>query len=262
MAKMNKATRIALVTGEMRDCMSPADRRRGQTTRELHGGSERGRIPRPRRRPRHCRRRQRPGGHRRLAPSRWRRAGGCLAQRPRCGSRAGAAAPGRAGRGGAHGQLGAAGLPAMGTAAPPRLQARPAAAAERGRAPANLGAGAAHGGQVSSARLPCRSPTKAIHGGRKVAGGTRRATPPPAPGGACGGSGIRGQHGQPGRGSLGPRRPACSAQPRCSLPSQPLAPSSLLLLLRRHRLLRSPRLPPPPRRRGAPPAGSALWLEL
>ncbi|XP_039411598.1 collagen alpha-1(I) chain-like [Corvus cornix cornix] len=149
----------------------------------------------------------------------------------------------------------------MGSAAPPRLQARPAAAAEWGRAPANLGAGAAHGGQVSSARLPCRSPTKAIHGGGKVAGGTRRAPPPPAPGGACGGRGSSGQCGQPGRGSLGPRRPACSAQPRCSLPSQPLAPSSLLLR-RRRRLLRPPRLPSPPRR-GSPAARDfirgSLW---
>ncbi|XP_071404483.1 bcl-2-binding component 3, isoforms 3/4-like [Pithys albifrons albifrons] len=68
MAKMNKATRIALVTGEMRDCMSPVDQRREQTTRELHGGSKRGRMPRPR----HRRRRQRPGGHRRLAPIRCR----------------------------------------------------------------------------------------------------------------------------------------------------------------------------------------------
>lgn len=115
---MNKATRIALVTGEMRDCMSPAGRRRGQTTRQLHGGSERGRIPRPRRR-------QEPGGQRRLAPSRWRCAGGCLPQRPRCGAPAGAVAPRRAGRGGAHGHLGAAGRPAMGTAAPAAASSPP-----------------------------------------------------------------------------------------------------------------------------------------
>lgn len=64
-----------------------------------------------------------------------------------------------------------------------------------------------------------RKPSTAEGKLRAGRGGERR----PRPRGSVRGRGSRGQRGQPGRSSLGP---PCPAQPRCSLPSRPLAPSS------------------------------------